>query len=63
MFIPMTTTQARKMLRSLEVQIEALKRQMMRSPDEATDVKNWERVRGAVKRSRKATFRKWYGKT
>lgn len=59
----MTRSQAQKKLRSLEAQIEALQRQLIQAPDAATDAKNWERVRGAVARTRKATFRKWYGKT
>ena len=48
---------------AIEAALEALKRFVIRAPDAPIDAKNWAQVKDAGKRSRKATFRKAYGKT
>lgn len=59
----MTTANAQKKLRNLEAQVEALKRALVGAPDAAVDAAHWARVSRATRQSRKATFRKQYGKT
>lgn len=54
---------ATKRLSTLEAQLEALKRFFIGKPKEEVDEENWQKVAKDAKQSRKATYRKLYGKT
>lgn len=46
----------------LEAQLQVLKRSMLGKPFANDDGENWQKVRKDVKRSRKAAYRRRYGK-
>lgn len=58
----MSKSTATKRISTLEAQIETLKRFFIGKPMNEVDEKNWRNIKKNLKSSRKATYRKLYGK-